>query len=99
MHAAFGVVHSRSGADLAARFPTVLEAVAMLGDVVLDGELVTERGTVSTSLHSPSARRGRKGIAARFYVSTCSSTDGGDVRDQSYSRCRARLEALSGAAP
>ena len=64
-----GVLQSRRGTDLAARFPEVMAAAESLGDVVLDGEVVALRdGRLDFgALASPPRGRAAAGVTI-YYV-------------------------------
>jgi ATP-dependent DNA ligase len=95
------VVRSRSGANLAARFPEVLSAVLALtrgrgGGVVHDGEVVALReGRLDfPALSYGPARRAREGVEVRYVAFDVLAADGADLRDRPYTVRRAQLVEL-----
>ena len=95
------MVRSRSGANLAARFPEVLSAVLALtrgrgGGVVHDGEVVALReGRLDfPALSYGPARRAREGVEVRYVAFDVLAADGADLRDRPYTVRRAQLVEL-----
>lgn len=88
---------SRTGTPLAERFPEVVAAVADLGDVTLDGELVAvHHGRLEfAALQSGPRRRLHDGITVLFMAFDVLMRDGVDLRTQPYRQRRAELVALT----
>lgn len=99
-----GRVHlqSRQLRDLTAGFPDVAAAVARLGDVVLDGELVVWRGgRLDFAALQDRLRSGRGRVhglvaaaPAAFVVFDLLARNGKDLRDRPYWKRRRKLEKL-----
>lgn len=92
-------LHSRSGTDLTDRFPEIAAAVAELGDVVLDGELVAMRATAPrldfAALQAGPRRRRNEGVHVSFQVFDLLAQDGQDLRKCPWhERREALLEVL-----
>jgi ATP-dependent DNA ligase len=100
--AADRVVQSRRNNDLAARFPEIVAAMRVLGDVVVDGELVALReGRLDFgSLASMPAGRAGAGVDVYFVAFDLLADGPEDLRAATFVTRRARLEqVLAGAAP
>ncbi|MEU4672450.1 hypothetical protein AB0F91_31855 [Amycolatopsis sp. NPDC023774] len=99
VHVPGGVLQSRTGSDLTARFPGVLESAAALGRVVFDGELCAYRqGRLEfAALGYGPARRRAEGIAVVFVAFDLLGVRGRDLRLWPLSRRRERLAAVVGA--
>src|SRR3954447_23515632 len=95
-------LQSRRGADLTGAFPEIAAAVATLGDVVVDGELVIwgDGGLDFPALlqrmasKGASARRLAAARPANFVVFDVLAADGTDLRGQRLRVRRRRLEDL-----
>lgn len=97
-----GFVQSRRNNDLAARFPEIVTAARLLGDVVLDGELVALRaGQLDFgALTSGPGGRAQAGVTIYYIAFDLLAEAGRDWRPQAYRHRRARLEELlAGVAP
>lgn len=93
-----GLLHSRRGTLLTARFPEISAAVAKLGTgVVVDGELVALReGRLEfAALQTGRQQRAHKGITVHLVVFDLIAVADRDLRGQPYEHRRAELEALS----
>lgn len=89
-----GVVQSRRDNDLARRFPEVVRSARLLGDVVLDGELVALRdGRLDFgALAAPPASRAGGGITIYFTAFDLLADETGDLRTRPYRDRRELLE-------
>lgn len=95
-----GLLHSRRGTLLTARFPEISAAVAKLGTgVVVDGELVALReGRLEfAALQTGRQQRAHKGITVHLVVFDLIAVADRDLRGQPYEHRRAELEAVIGA--
>lgn len=94
---AAGVLQTRAGHGLIARFPEVVEAArTQCGDVVLDGELVAYKdGRLDlATLNYGYTRRRAERVTAFYVVFDVLAVGDTDVRGEPYARRRARLEEL-----
>lgn len=91
-----GVLQSRNGNNLAARFPELLTAATDLGDVVLDGEIVAYRdGRLDFGALAGSPRNRAASGAVVYYVAFDLLAEGDrDYRSAANQDRRARLEQL-----
>ena len=91
-------LHTRAGTDVTARFPEIAAAVAALGEVVLDGELVAAVGTPPrlefAALQAGPARRRARGVGIYLLAFDLLARDGTDLRSRPYPQRRAALEQL-----
>ncbi|MEY8828420.1 cisplatin damage response ATP-dependent DNA ligase [Sedimentitalea sp. XS_ASV28] len=93
-------LYSRTGEDISAAFPDVLEALSH--DAVLDGELLVRRGDAVAPFNDLQKRLGRKTVSARLLASHPAALrvydvliEGpDDLRALPHHARRARLEAL-----
>ncbi|MFI5614983.1 hypothetical protein [Amycolatopsis sp. NPDC051903] len=100
VHVPGGVLQSRTGGDLTARFPGVVESAAALGGrVVLDGELCAYRaGRLDfAALGFGPARRHVEGVTVVFMAFDLLGLRGRDLRPWPLARRRARLAEVIGA--
>lgn len=97
---AAGLVQSRAGKDLSARFPEIARAGHLVADAVLDGELVALRdGRLDfVALQSSASTRRAGGVGIYFVVFDVLAADGRDLRSSPYRERRRRLELLPGIA-
>src|SRR3982075_1928097 len=99
VHVPAGMLQSRRGVDLTARFPEVLAGARELGSVVLDGELVAYGpcGRLEfASLNYGARRRAVEGVRLIYVAFDLLAYRGRDLRDRPYRDRRARLEAIPG---
>ncbi|WP_170166772.1 ATP-dependent DNA ligase [Lentzea atacamensis] len=91
-----GVLQSRRGTNLAARFPELITAGRALGDVVLDGEIVALRDGRLDFGALTSTPRGRvaAGITIYFVAFDLLAAGDHDLRPETCQDRRARLEAV-----
>lgn len=91
-------LHTCSGHDVTGRFPEIVEAVAELGDVVLDGELVAAAGLPPrlefAALQAGPTRRKVRGIGGYLLAFDVLAADGQGLRLQPYPQRHARLKDL-----
>ncbi|MFL6127156.1 hypothetical protein [Actinophytocola sp.] len=102
VHTAAGIVQSRNGNDLAHRFPEIVAAGHVLGDVVIDGEMVALRdGRLDfTALALFPPARASVGVVIYYACFDLLATDTTDRRREPYRTRRARLaDLLAGAGP
>lgn len=87
-------VHTRAGTDVTSRFPEIAAAVATLGDIVVDGELVAAVGTPPrlefTALQAGPARRKARGVGLYLLAFDLLAADGQDLRALPPTSCRPR---------
>jgi ATP-dependent DNA ligase len=96
------VLQSRQLRDLTPAFPEVAAAIAQLGDVVVDGELVVWRaGRFDFAALQDRLRSGRARVhglvaaePAAYVVFDLLARDGRDLRDRPYGKRRRKLEKL-----
>jgi ATP-dependent DNA ligase len=99
VHVPAGVLQSRRGTDLTARFPEVLAGARELGSVVLDGELVAygPSGRLQfASLNYGARRRAAEGVRLIYVAFDLLAYRSRDLRDRVYRDRRARLETILG---
>ncbi len=86
LFAAAGILQSRRDNDLAARFPEIMEAATLLGDVVVDGEIVALRdGRLDFgALTSTSGARAAAGIIIYFVAFDLIAQRELDLRQEPY---------------
>ncbi|WP_340672116.1 hypothetical protein REH65_33230 (plasmid) [Saccharopolyspora sp. ID03-671] len=87
---------SRAGRSLTTRFPDIVAAVAELGDVVLDGEIVayqSGRLNFAALQHSPQ-HRAKAGVTVYFLAFDLLEHYGIDTRSQPYHHRRALLNEI-----
>ncbi|WP_309116019.1 hypothetical protein [Saccharothrix sp.] len=91
-----GVLQSRRGTNLSARFPELVAAARPLGDVVLDGEIVALReGRLDfVALAAGAHRRSVAGVVVYYVAFDLLAHDEHDLRDRPYAHRRARLEEV-----
>lgn len=93
-------LRTRTGSDVTDRFPEVVEAVARIGDVALDGELVAAVGfpprLEHAGLRAHRERRRALGIGVYLLAFDVLAADGQDLRSSPYRRRRAALEDVLG---
>lgn len=96
---AAGMIQSRRENNLAARFPEIVAAVRVLGDVLLDGELVALRDG-RLDFGSLAALPGHRAADVYYVVFDLLATGDTDLRTLSFETRRVILEeVLAGAAP
>lgn len=99
---AAGILQSRHGSNLTARFPELVAAARPLGDLVLDGEIVALReGRLDFVALAAGARtRAAAGVVVYYVVFDLLAHDDRDLRDQPYAQRRAHLqEVMAAVAP
>lgn len=91
-------LHTRAGTDVTSLFPELVDAVAALGEVVLDGELVAAVGIPPrldfTALQAGPYRRKTRGIEVYLLAFDLLAADGKDLRSLPYPQRRTILEDL-----
>jgi ATP-dependent DNA ligase len=89
-----GAVQSRHDNDMGRRFPEVVRATRLLGDVVLDGELVALRdGRLDfAALVAPPADRAAAGVTVCYTAFDLLADETGDLRTRPYRDRRLLLE-------
>lgn len=97
---AWARLHTRVGTDVTSRFPEIVDAVAALGDVVLDGEVVAAVGIPArlefAALQTAPQRRTAQGIGMYLLAFDILAADGQDLRSSPYSQRRVVLEDVVG---
>lgn len=95
---AWARLHTRAGTDVASRFPEIVDAVAAVGDVVLDGEVVAAGGLPPrlefAALQAGPDHRKARGIGVNLLAFDILAADGKDLRGLSCPQRRTVLEDL-----
>lgn len=102
LFSAVGVLQSRRGTNLAARFPEIMDVASELGDVVLDGEIVAMReGRIEFGALAMSPRtRGATGVGLSFVAFDLLAEGWRDRRPDPWRLRRAGLErGMAGVEP
>jgi ATP-dependent DNA ligase len=95
---AWARLHTRAGTDVTSRFPEIVDSVAGLGEVVLDGEVVAAVGVPPrlefAALQTRPQRRAAQGIGVYLLAFDILAADGTDLRSLPYPQRRIVLDEV-----